>query len=263
MLPLAPPADEPLAPPADEPLAPRAAFATEDPRARGAAPLGVVAFYYPDRDTPWDAACGARFLGNFHPVGAGALAVTARGVTRRFGNAESAFQALKFWDDAARFARLSGGAAFALTRSARCAGREDRTYAGFGGNWAAMRAVLAAKFARRSRMADALLATGDAFLLEHNERKGRDDTWSDDADGEGQNWLGLLLMLQRDALRGARGPGAWTCWIREGCGIDLESGPPRAGRNPRWQEAVRRAARACGGCFDAPREAGGGPTRRN
>ena len=35
----------------------------------------------------------------------------------------------------------------------------------------------------------------DAFLLEHNERKGRDDTWSDDADGEGQNWLGLLLML--------------------------------------------------------------------
>lgn len=35
------------------------------------------------------------------------------------------------------------------------------------------------------------------FLLEHNETT-RDDTWSDNYNGTGSNWLGLQLMIIRE-----------------------------------------------------------------
>ena len=90
-------------------------------------------------------------------------------------------------------------------------------------------------------MARGLLATGDAFLLEHNERRGRDNTWSNNADGEGQNWLGLILMLVRDALHDGDKPGSWTAFVHEECGVDLARGPDRLKGNPRWQAVVRQA----------------------
>lgn len=43
---------------------------------------------------------------------------------------------------------------------------------------------------------------GNAFLLEHNARKGRDRYWSDDQDGSSFNALGLQLMLLRARLAG-------------------------------------------------------------
>ena len=60
-----------------------------------------------------------------------------------------------------------------------------------------------------------LLLTGDAYLLEHNEKKRRDTGgWSDDHDGHGphaQNKLGKTLMEVREFYKGAGAPaGTYT-----------------------------------------------------
>jgi len=60
-----------------------------------------------------------------------------------------------------------------------------------------MWACLKEKFARKD-MGDALIATGDLYLVEHNAVYGRDLVWSDNSDGSGTNWLGLQCMLFRD-----------------------------------------------------------------
>jgi ribA/ribD-fused uncharacterized protein len=67
-----------------------------------------------------------------------------------------------------------------------------------------MRDALAVKFAPGSPLAEWLLATGDALLIEGN-------TWHDQVwgactcerhGGEGRNWLGALLHNRRAELRG-------------------------------------------------------------
>lgn len=60
-----------------------------------------------------------------------------------------------------------------------------------------MRAGLAEKFVAGKFLAEELLLTGDAHLIEGN-------TWGDrfwGVDGHGENWLGWLLMAQRGFLR--------------------------------------------------------------
>jgi ribA/ribD-fused uncharacterized protein len=61
---------------------------------------------------------------------------------------------------------------------------------------AAMRRVLAAKF-KDEVLAAALLATGDRYLEETNDRG---DVFWGVCDGQGQNQLGLLLMSIRESL---------------------------------------------------------------
>merc|ERR1719160_1458437 len=137
------------------------------------------------------------------------MTIASAGVS--FSNAEAAFQALKFWRIRLDAFRAAGGAeAFRLRKELRGHAKEDRSYGGYGSNWAGMMAVLSAKFKEGSLMAEALKATGDAFLLEHNSVQGRDGVWSDNNDGTGQNWLGLQLMLVRDRLTGLN---EWTNWI--------------------------------------------------
>lgn len=243
--------------------APRPIALIPDPRGEGQQ-AGVIAFYYPGRDTPWDAACGSRFLGNFYEAARGfefAPPAASRGEAYVFRNAEAAFQACKFWHLAADFAKCTGHEAFQLKRS--LSGREDWTYGGSGGehegsgaNWRAMQLVLAAKFAPGSALADALLRTGDAFLLEHNAAVGRDAAWSDNGDGSGANWLGAQLMLLRDELAGsARDAGSWTRWIAKwidvGTGADLGS-RSEARRDNAWRRSVRAASTVVIGQFGDP-----------
>ena len=98
-----------------------------------------------------------------------------------------------------------------------------------------MLAVLQAKFQPGTWMEKALLATGDAFLLEHNSVTGRDNVWSDNHDGTGSNWLGLQLML----LRGTLNPkSSLLQWIDSQ--IDRNSGQPWTGSC--WQAVVQEAA---------------------
>ena len=68
-----------------------------------------------------------------------------------------------------------------------------------------MQTVLAAKFQDKDLRAG-LLATGDAYLLEHNSVKGRDKYWSDNKDGTGKNKLGKFLMDLRGECGGQGEP---------------------------------------------------------
>ncbi|NNJ12926.1 NADAR family protein [Chloroflexales bacterium ZM16-3] len=61
-----------------------------------------------------------------------------------------------------------------------------------------MYTALQAKFTQHAELREALLATGDATLIEHTTN---DAYWADGGDGHGRNMLGILLMRLRDALR--------------------------------------------------------------
>ena len=138
------------------------------------------------------------FLGNFYPS-------KIHLWDFEFQCAEAAFQAAKFTDPSVirRFQRLDGQAAFRLGRQlTQNWERRDRD------NWrarnlAVMDAVLHAKFSQNPRLKELLLATGDAYLVEHIPVKGRDAFWGDDSDGTGQNWLGTKLMEVRRRLGGS------------------------------------------------------------
>uniref|UniRef100_A0A7S0AJ34 NADAR domain-containing protein n=1 Tax=Pyrodinium bahamense TaxID=73915 RepID=A0A7S0AJ34_9DINO len=204
--------------------------------------VGVIGFYYPDKEEECDKICCAGFLGNFwetpEKIRLVAHEPNMPDREHEFRNAEAAFQALKFWVIAGDFEDLTGDEAFMLKR--RNQGFEDFTYGGKGDNWRGMRAVLDAKFAPKSAMAEALKKTDDAFLLEHNSVRGRDDVWSDNSDGEGTNWLGMQLMLIRDKITQRK---EWTGFI--GGLVNLESGAPLDLLKARkWQDAVRGARNA-------------------
>jgi predicted NAD-dependent protein-ADP-ribosyltransferase YbiA (DUF1768 family) len=158
----------------------------------------VLAFYYPDRYTPWDQCCQSPFLSNFYPC---PVTLTLAGITASFQTSEAAYQAIKWWKlDSIRSqfeGYKSATEAYELKKSLP---NPDLNYAGLGRE-GAMKAVLQAKF-RQAEFTQALLNTKGAYLMEHNEKVGRDFYWSDNYDGTGQNRLGYLLMEMRLALGG-------------------------------------------------------------
>jgi predicted NAD-dependent protein-ADP-ribosyltransferase YbiA (DUF1768 family) len=83
--------------------------------------------------------------------------------------------------------------------------QQGRTVAGWnqGGNVQAMLEVLKEKFTPGTPEHIALMATGNATLVEVTPKKGRDVFWATDPGGEGINMLGQLLMQIRGELRGA------------------------------------------------------------
>merc|ERR1712113_744043 len=107
-----------------------------------------------------------------------------------------------------------------------------------------MLAVLRAKFTQSKSCLNALLRTDDAYLLAHSGIAGRDRVWTDNAVGDGRNWLGLQLMLIRDEMWMRNGgPSTWTQYIQNYCGIDLKSGEVN-GRKGVWQGTVNAATHA-------------------
>ncbi|CAE7266961.1 unnamed protein product [Symbiodinium sp. CCMP2592] len=195
--------------------------------------IGVCAFYFPGYETAWDKDCGCSFLGNFYPA---SISLTIRGKSTQFRNAEAAFQACKFPARASEFASCDGWQAFRLRSDCAGEGEADARFGGFGSNWRAMRAVLMEKFKDR-KLREALLKTGDCFLLEHNERVGRDEFWSDNGNGTGVNALGLQLMLIREDLLNAGGATRWTRYLKDhveqGDSIDVDTA---------WRQLVRAAS---------------------
>ena len=63
-----------------------------------------------------------------------------------------------------------------------------------------MRRAVLAKFTQHAELRDALLATGDAMLVEHTRN---DSYWGDGGDGRGRNMLGQILVSVREELRRA------------------------------------------------------------
>jgi len=198
--------------------------------------VGVCAFAPPGREEPWDKLCGVAFLSNGFDLGPDGLEVQVCGVKKTFRNAEAAFRALTYGAlGADEFTQLSGTEVAEKAR--RLDGKQDLGCGGFGTEWTAMMAVLDAKFRNGSALERALIETGDAFLLNHSGRAGRDRPWSDNCYGDGANWLGMQLMLIRDKRTG------WTRWTQFiASAIDRETGRPfYASSGNAWQEAVQTA----------------------
>ncbi|HJZ92821.1 MAG TPA: NADAR family protein [Gemmataceae bacterium] len=61
-----------------------------------------------------------------------------------------------------------------------------------------MREAVRAKFRQHADLREALLATGQAKIVEHTEN---DSYWGDGGDGSGKNMLGRILMEVREELR--------------------------------------------------------------
>lgn len=60
--------------------------------------------------------------------------------------------------------------------------------------------ILIHKFQQNPDFNCFLSRTCPFYLLEHNEKEGRDAYWSDDATGNGLNMLGKMLMAIRDEM---------------------------------------------------------------
>lgn len=130
------------------------------------------------------------FLSNFHQS-----PITLAG--KRWPTSEHYFQAQKFAgsprEEEIRRAKTPGLSA-RLGRDRRHKLRPD---------WESVKesvmydAVLA-KFSQHDDLREALLATGEALLVEHTEN---DAIWGDGGDGRGSNKLGKILMRVRAKLR--------------------------------------------------------------
>lgn len=125
------------------------------------------------------------FLSNFYPA-----PVTIWGHT--FKNSEAAFQAAKCPERMEEFAGLEAGKAKRLGRQVQV--RPD---------WESVKKqvmydVVKAKFTQNKDLAELLLMTGEARLVEGNTW--HDTTWGVHM-GFGKNWLGEILMQVREELR--------------------------------------------------------------
>lgn len=138
------------------------------------------------------------FLGNFYPC-------TIRFWGLQFQCAEAVYQAAKFAPDRRtmqRFQNLDGEAAYQLGRSLSRNWSNAQRNRWQHNNLQYMREIVSAKFGQNPDLADLLLATGNAYLVEHPPVRGRDAFWSDDHNGTGQNWLGRIAMEVRGNLGG-------------------------------------------------------------
>lgn len=109
-------------------------------------------------------------------------------------NVEEVFQAAKAVDDKDAIWVLQAGRPGMAKRRGRAIRKRD--------DWDeikidVMRMYVTAKFVQNPDLAQKLLDTGDAILIEGN-------TWGDrfwgTVNGEGENWLGKILMEVRDGL---------------------------------------------------------------
>lgn len=137
------------------------------------------------------------FLSNFYMIDGG-LQVKSKNVP----TLEHAFQATKTFDPAEQEKVLSCKTAAAAKKAGgKVTLREDWDDIKIG----IMRYLLQIKFAPGTDLAERLLKTGDAHLVEGND-------WGDECWGcvraggigphQGLNWLGILLMEIRSDLRG-------------------------------------------------------------
>ena len=185
----------------------------------------VIGFYYPGYDTPIDSIFKCSFLGNFYE-----FPFIHNGLN--FLTAESAYQSEKFPDNKTMFQNLNGNDAFKLSRTLSNATIFNPDQA-----WDLMYNVLTSKFANPP-LSNMLQNTRNSFLVEHNIVKGRDTRWSDDFDGTGLNWMGLLLMIIRDKARLPTNQ-YWTHWIKNH--INIHNG--KLTNNSYWNNVVGDATR--------------------
>lgn len=155
-------------------------------------------YFYGDKDDRNEV---AKSFGNFFVDRRNPITLNIRGKDYTFQCAEAAFHAQKFPGYEAEYENVDGDEALQLARL-----HQDKLPADWhsGGKDRAMLAVLRQKFKRGSALAQLLVASGDAYLVEHRPKrsKSKDTYWSDGNDGKGTNMLGQMLMRIRGELGG-------------------------------------------------------------
>lgn len=206
-----------------------------DPRGRLGNGLGIVAFSRFGTDSHAEKLCRSQIFANSFDHGAGRLVVSApcSRATQKFRNAEAAYQATWNWPLASMFQELNAMAA--VKKVQRFGSHRDKSRAGFTNSWAAMGAVLEAKFAPESHFAAALLHTDEAFLLDTGSENPSDIAEKDLL----ENWLGMMLMIVRDKLSGKS---SWTSYF-EGM-VDSSGHPTDGAKAAAWSGVVRNASEA-------------------
>jgi ribA/ribD-fused uncharacterized protein len=117
--------------------------------------------------------------------------------SKRWPTSEHYFQAQKFSDPALRERIRKAKSPMIAARLGRDRSSPLRR------DWESIKvgvmtdAVLA-KFSQHQDLAELLLGTGDALLVEHTAN---DSYWGDGGDGSGKNMLGHVLMRVRERLR--------------------------------------------------------------
>ena len=132
--------------------------------------------------------CNARCLSNFINCLNGIIICVPGHGAIKFKNAEAAFQAVKYHEEAKKFIKLSGFEVIRLKNKLK------NIYPERYESPELMFEILLAKFRQNPKLGKILCETGDAFLIEHSYR---DNRWSNNGDGTGSNLLGLLLMKVR------------------------------------------------------------------
>jgi len=230
------------------PLPNAGAVLIADPRpGREGRKVGVVAFSAgaeaatrSESELSCDQLCSAAVLSNAWHLGEDGLQLAAPCNARLlhpFQNATAAFEALSYWHLASDFSALSASDALQEVNTIAQNEEPDQLHAGFGSAWHAMFAVLEAKFSQNRDMAEALLLTGDAFLLYHGAAK---RSCANDLDGEGLNLLALQLMLLRDRLSANS---AWTDHLKRLVDVDTGLACDQVVKDE-WQQIVRAATLA-------------------
>jgi hypothetical protein len=78
--------------------------------------------------------------------------------------------------------------------------------------------IVLAKFTQNLDLKQMLLETGNRYLVEHTPK---DKYWADGGNGNGQNNLGIVLMMVREALGGigvVKAPKQYHDWLIEPTG---------------------------------------------
>jgi len=201
--------------------------------------LGVIGFYFEGKNAPVDDKCHSGIFGNFWDVtldGVGTKIIVGgtdskkKRTRENFSNTETAFQALKWWEHRDKFTKpggffVSAGKAYDVKKDLeKVHGKGGATHAGYENKWSLMWVSLESKFLYAhynaaqglplSNAANALIASGDAWLQERGVFGRNEKVWSDFGDGSGENKLGIMLMLIRDILTGkSANPKSWTAWL--------------------------------------------------
>ncbi len=110
---------------------------------------------------------------------------------------EHYFQAMKFASSKDQMEVRSASTPMEAARKGRDRRRKLRR------NWESikdkvMREAVYAKFSQHEVLAELLLGTGEAEIVEHTEN---DSYWGDGGDGRGKNMLGRILQETRNFLR--------------------------------------------------------------
>jgi len=200
---------------------------------------------------PVDQQCGAGFIGNWYEPAPILNFAPPNHLDdpHSFTNSEAAFWACFRWDRAAEFEKLNGYQAWHWAHDKGYKQNPDPEYGGFGSEFQVMHGVLPHKYLPGSALATALLATGDAYLVEHpNITLGR-GLYSDACDGHGQNWLGLQAMKLRDTLSGKSIAHSWTAFADAAFAPDSNGTASSRGIKP-WLDTVKMAASTLNGALN-------------